>query len=79
MNNGSIKRRKFLEAGLAGGAAIATLPIRKLFSLHAPIPDTYLKADNKHSKEYQERLLKIARKYGGEFGEVSFGMEARSD
>jgi len=65
-----IMRRKFLEKGVVGGAMIAFLPFRKLFSFSAPLSDFYLKSDCYLSKEYLERLLEIASKYGGEFAEV---------
>lgn len=71
-----IKRRKFLETGIASGAAIATFPVRKLFSFPAPFSDTRLKPDHKLSKEYRERILEIALRYGGEFGEVSVEIES---
>jgi len=79
MHNRPIKRRKFLETGFATGAVIATLPVRKLFSFPAPFSDTCLKSDHNLSKEYNERLLEIALKYGGEFGEVSVEMELNPD
>ena len=74
-----IKRRRFLETGIAGGAIIATFPLWKLFSFPAPLSDISLKSDHKLSKEYHERLLEIVLKYGGEFGEVSVEMESNPD
>jgi hypothetical protein len=79
MNNRPIKRRKFLETGLASGAVIAALPIRKLFSFPAPFSDTCLKSNHNLPKGYHERLLEIALKYRGEFGEVSVEMESNPD
>lgn len=76
MHNRLIKRRKFLETGIASGAVIAALPLWKLFSFPVPISDTCLKFGHHLSKEYHERLLEIALKYGGEFGEVSVEMES---
>jgi hypothetical protein len=74
-----IKRRKFLETGIASGAVIAAFPLWKLFSFPAPLSDICLKSDHKLSKEYHERLLEIALKYRGEFGEVSVEMESNPD
>ena len=71
-----IKRRKFLETGIASGAVIVTFPLWKLVSVPAPLSNICLKSDHKLSKEYHKRLLKIALKYGGEFGEVSVEMES---
>ena len=79
MHNRPIKRREFLETGLAGGAVITTLPVRRLFSFPAPFSDTCLKSDHNLPEGYHERLLEIALKYGGEFGEVSVEMESNPD
>ena len=79
MHNRPIKRRIFLETGLASGAVIATIPVRKLFSFPAPFSDTCLNSDHNLPKEYYERLLKIALKYGSEFGEVSVEMASNPD
>jgi hypothetical protein len=79
MHNKPIKRRKFLGTGLAGGAVIAALPIRKLLSFPVPFSDACLKPDHNLPKEHHERLLETALKYGAEFGEVSVEKESRSD
>lgn len=65
-----ITRRKFLKAGLAGGAIAATLPVWKLFSFSAPPADFYVNPSVNLSKETLEKLLKIALQKGGEFAEV---------
>ena len=71
-----IKRRKFLKTGLVSGAFIAAFPVRKLFSFPTLLSDTCQKSHNILPREYHERLLDIALKYGGEFGEVSVEMES---
>lgn len=65
-----ITRRKFLKAGAAGGAVIATVPIWKLFSFSAPPQDFYVNPACNLSKETLEKLIKIALQRGGEFAEV---------
>jgi hypothetical protein len=74
-----IKRRKFLETGIASGAVIATLPFRKFFSFPVPLSDCCLKSGHNLSKEFHEKLIEIALKYGSEFGEVSVEMESNPD
>ncbi|NIN01668.1 MAG: hypothetical protein GTO24_27290 [candidate division Zixibacteria bacterium] len=79
MHHRPIKRRKFLETGIASGAVIAALPFSKVFSFPAPFSDTCLKSNHNLSKEYHERLQEIALRYGAEFGEVSVKMESNPD
>lgn len=65
-----IPRRKFLKAGLTGGAIVATLPVWKLFSFTDPPPDFHVNPACNLSKETLEKLIKIALQRGGEFAEV---------
>jgi TldD protein len=65
-----ITRRKFLKAGMAGGALMATLPVWRLFSFSAPPSDFYVNPAVNLSKETLEKLIKVALQHGGEFAEV---------
>jgi TldD protein len=65
-----IPRRKFLKAGIAGGAVVATLPVWKLFSFSSPPSDFHVNPSCNLSKETLERLIKVALQRGGEFAEV---------
>ena len=50
-------RRKFLKAGLTGGVAVSTLPLWNVDPAPHALPG-----------ENQEKLRRIIREYGGEFG-----------
>ena len=65
-----ITRRKFLKAGAAGGAIIATMPVWRLFSFSAPPEDFHVNPACNLSQETLEKLIKIALQRGGEFAEV---------
>lgn len=65
-----IPRRKFLKAGIAGGAVVATLPVWKLFSFSDPPEDFHVNPACNLSKETMEELLKVALQRGGELAEV---------
>jgi TldD protein len=65
-----ITRRKFLKAGLSGGAVVATLPVWRLFAFAAPPADFYVNPAVNLSRETLEKLLQIALQHGGEFSEV---------
>lgn len=65
-----ISRRKFLKAGVAGGAVMATYPVWKLFSFSPPPPDFYVNPACNLSRETLEKLIVIALQKGGEFAEV---------
>jgi TldD protein len=65
-----VTRRKFLKAGVTGGAVIATFPVWKLFSFSAPPSDFYVNPTVNLSRETLEKLIEIALQKGGEFAEV---------
>ncbi len=65
-----VTRRKFLNAGLAGDAIAATLPVWRHFSFAAPPADFYVNPAVNLPKETLEMLLKLALRHGGEFSEV---------
>jgi len=56
-------RRKFLKKVITGGAMIAAFPVWKSIT---PRQDY-------SPNEFHQRLLKIAQKYGGEFGGIQGG------
>jgi hypothetical protein len=63
-----ILRREFLKKGVNWGAVIAALPILQSLSFPASLYD--FSAEYNLSKVSGEKLLEIAHKYGGEFGDV---------
>jgi len=63
-----ILRREFLKKGVNCGAVIAALPILQSLSFPASLYD--FSAEYNLSKVSGEKLLEIAHKYGGEFGDV---------
>ncbi len=65
-----ITRRKFLRAGAAGGAIVATLPIWRHFSFAAPPEDFHVNPACNLSQETLDKFIKIALQHGGEFAEV---------
>lgn len=65
-----VTRRKFLKAGLSGGAIVATVPLWKLFSFSEPPQDFAVNPAVNLSKETLEKLLQVALQHGGEFAEV---------
>lgn len=65
-----ISRRRFLKAGVTGGAVVATYPIWSLFSCSAPQSDFYVNPACNLSKETLKKLIEIALHRGGEFAEV---------
>ncbi len=65
-----VTRRKFLNAGLTGGAIAATLPVWRHFCFAAPPADFYVNPAVNLSKETLEMLLRQALGHGGEFSEV---------
>jgi hypothetical protein len=67
-------RRKFLKKGIKGGVMIAAFPLWKSISPNAPRPDRYFQRHSVLSDGSQRKLLKILRKYGGEFGNTRGGL-----
>jgi hypothetical protein len=59
-----LKRREFLQKGIAGGVIIAAFPNLK----------TSLKKTMNSSHGSHEKLLKIVQTYGGEFGDARGGL-----
>ena len=68
-NDQSMRRRKFLKAGI-GASLLAVFPLQKLspFSVSESSQDDG--QDKCHSEQDQERIRAISLKYGGEFAEV---------
>jgi len=69
----TIRRRKFLETGIAGVIIFAAQPFGKIFNFSVTA-DSHNKPDNSLSKDSCERLLQIIHKYGCEFGETKEGL-----
>lgn len=72
-----IMRRKVLETGVIGGAAIAFLHLWKLFSTSIHLSEFHCKSVIELSRETYEKLLEIACKYGCEFGDVCIKPKSR--
>lgn len=66
-----ILRREFLKKGFAGGAVLAAFPILQRTSFPASLYGLSARSEcNLTEEESCERLLDIAHKYGGEFGDA---------
>jgi hypothetical protein len=64
-----MRRRKFLKTGL-GVSWLAAFPLKKVLSFGSFCPGQRDKLNNCRSEQFQERILEISLKYGGEFAGV---------
>ena len=70
----SLGRRKFLKKGIIGGAIIATIPLWNPFHSTATQSKSISPCRDYSQAESHRILLKIVKKYGGEFGDTQGGL-----
>ena len=70
----SLGRRKFLKKGIAWGALAVSFPLGKFIYFILPGADRNFQRHVLFPDESQGKLLKMARKYGGEFGALKGGL-----
>lgn len=68
-NDQSMKRRKFLKAGI-GVSLLAAFPLQKLSPFSVSESPQNDGQDKCHSEHDQDKIREICLKYGGEFAEV---------
>jgi len=68
-NDQSMRRRKFLKAGI-GASLLAAFPLQKLFPFSASVFGQDGERDRYHPGRLQDKIREISLKYGGEFAEV---------
>jgi len=63
-------RREFLKAGIAGAAAVLVFPAAKNESSSAASNGSGLLNDRQQPDSRHDNIVRISRRYGGEFGGV---------
>lgn len=68
------ERRKFLEKAIMGGVMIATFPLWNPFHSTVPQSKSISPSHDYSQDESHQKLLKIVKTYGGEFGDTRGGL-----
>lgn len=73
VHNRLLERRKFLKKGITGGVLMALVPLVKTLNFASTRSESLNKRTDCPWREVQDRILKITRRYGAEFGKIQGG------